>query len=117
MKSKYYVGLCVTALLSFYSANALALNLNERYLSLRDALPTQTTVVFRSDGELAFDDRGYFIKAQSERGCCVYLTEQVKCAVSLKTYCAEKAAKANIEYEFHDGKSCNDVAACPKKLK
>jgi len=52
------------------------------------------------------------LAGDSDRGCCVWKTDNPKCIYTNKAYCTRKAKQANIAFEFYKGAECKAIAAC-----
>jgi len=116
MKRKYYVQVCFMLLMGCcLMANGNAsehANKSNDGAYIAVSAQGQPHFTYSNQGD---QDRGFFIKVNNERGCCLYKTEKPKCSMSAKTYCVKTAGKAKLEYVFHAGKSCKQIPACPKK--
>jgi hypothetical protein len=70
--------------------------------SCRDALADKPAVV----------STDIYLAADSDRGCCILKTPEVKCVYTNKAFCTRKAKQANAEFEFQNGVECKTIAAC-----
>ena len=62
----------------------------------------------------ASDPQSQLIAAtDNDRGCCVIISEPIRCAATNRGYCRQLATKQDIQYRFHENARCANVAACP----
>jgi hypothetical protein len=70
--------------------------------------------VLAGTGELpaAETDNPLLVAQDAARGCCVLRGDNTQCAYTSRAYCEQKARQSGSRFDFNEGTSCRNVAAC-----